>query len=157
MQDSSAALAQAAHENALDVEIVPFALGSHAGTVELSGVVGYDDFDAGVRSRFGNSDVHWPARMVPFDSWVAEVNLDRLDIVKMDVEGAELDVLEGMHESLIRLRPRRLIVELKDAVLQRAGVDAEMIDRFLDRAGYRRAGLSYHRNEVYSCDRSQSR
>lgn len=44
---------------------------------------------------------------VPLDELLGEV--DRLDLVKMDVEGADLQVLEGMLESLARLRPKLII------------------------------------------------
>jgi FkbM family methyltransferase len=42
-------------------------------------------------------------------SLVAEMNLDRLDIVKMDVEGAELQVISGAKDLPDRLRPRYAI------------------------------------------------
>jgi hypothetical protein len=46
----------------------------------------------------------------------AAVGLDRLDLVKIDVEGDEPLVVEGMRESLRALRPRMLLVEVKAAV-----------------------------------------
>lgn len=54
------------------------------------------------------------------DSYVAARNPDRLDLIKIDVEGAELDVLEGGVATLRRFRPR-LIVEVAESNLRRAG------------------------------------
>ena len=39
------------------------------------------------------------------DTWARSRNLDRLDLVKLDVEGAEPAVLDGAEETLRRLRP----------------------------------------------------
>lgn len=43
------------------------------------------------------------------DSVVAERRLDRLDLMKIDVEGYELDVLEGARRTLERLKPSVLL------------------------------------------------
>ena len=44
-------------------------------------------------------------RVVKLDTFVEEQGLDRLDLVKVDVEGAELKVLKGAWESLKRFSP----------------------------------------------------
>jgi FkbM family methyltransferase len=50
-------------------------------------------------------------RTVRFDSWVESIPLDRIDMMKLDVEGAELCVLRGMGESLRKYMPRYIICE----------------------------------------------
>ena len=78
--------------------------------------------------------------VINFDTWAAEHRVERLDLVKLDVEGAELAALQGMAGALTRLRPRALLVEVKDRVLDRAGVDATRSARpFIDSATYRPA------------------
>lgn len=44
---------------------------------------------------------------IPLDDLLASI--DRVDLVKMDVEGADLRVLDGMKASLARLRPKLII------------------------------------------------
>jgi hypothetical protein len=66
--------------------------------------------------------------------------LERLDLVKLDVEGAELEALRGMAGFLRRLRPRALVVEVKQRVLDRAGVDGDEIHLLLSRLGYASTG-----------------
>ena len=84
-----------------------------------------------------------------YRAWAAAVGLDRLDLVKIDVEGDEPLVVEGMRESLRALRPRMLLVEVKAAVLRRSGrCEADLRD-LLDACGYAPTGLVLHRNEVF--------
>jgi FkbM family methyltransferase len=56
-------------------------------------------------------DATIPVRVRRFDTWAAAVQPSRIDLMKIDVEGAETQVLRGMIETLDRIRPRRLIVE----------------------------------------------
>ena len=46
-----------------------------------------------------------------FDTWASTTGLNRADLIKIDVEGAESDVLSGMRQTLDRLRPPRIICE----------------------------------------------
>ena len=63
------------------------------------------------------AEFHAPpdAEFTTLDELVAEYGLTRLDWVKIDVEGAELSVLQGGTETLARFRPV-LLVEAHDKV-----------------------------------------
>jgi hypothetical protein len=55
-----------------------------------------------------------PVSVVPLDSWLREQKLSRIDFIKMDVEGGELEVFKGATELLER-RPRPVVlVEVQD-------------------------------------------
>ena len=71
-------------------------------------------------------------RVGPFDTLVStgRVNLSRLDVVKMDVEGAELSALQGMRDTLGRFRPR-IVMELNPPMLATFGVTVDDIWTFL--------------------------
>ena len=45
------------------------------------------------------------ALVVSLDSYVSEKNLPRVDFIKMDVEGAELDILKGSANTIARFKP----------------------------------------------------
>ena len=45
------------------------------------------------------------ATITTLDSYVREKNLPRVDFIKLDVEGAELDVLSGAATTLVRFKP----------------------------------------------------
>jgi FkbM family methyltransferase len=60
--------------------------------------------------RIGNMSPT-PVHVVPFDLYAAAVGIDRIDVVKIDVEGYEYAVLAGMHQSILRFHPV-IVVEL---------------------------------------------
>lgn len=49
---------------------------------------------------------YFEAPATTLDSFVAEHGIERVDLVKIDVEGAELSVLDGAKETLSALRPK---------------------------------------------------
>jgi hypothetical protein len=57
---------------------------------------------------------------VRFDTWAGGESLDRLDLVKLDVEGVELAVLDGAAGTLGRFRPV-VVVECNPVALPRFG------------------------------------
>jgi FkbM family methyltransferase len=65
---------------------------------------------------------------VSLDGLIATGRLDlpRLDILKMDAEGAELSALIGMHETLARCRPR-IVMEINRATLALLGASVDEV------------------------------
>ncbi len=149
-RDSAERIRRAAKANGLDVTVVEVALGSASGTVELFGEEGYDEADAGVRSQYGKGPRVATVRVVTFDDWAREQRLRRLDVVKIDVEGAEPLVLRGMRESILRLRPRLLVVEVKHPSRRDEGVDPPGIHQELASLGYRSRGVALFGNHVFA-------
>jgi FkbM family methyltransferase len=74
------------------------------------------------------------------DDLARELELDAIDLVKIDVEGAEGAVVRGMRELLTRGRVRRLLVEISADQLERGGTSLPALYDDLWSAGYR--GLS---------------
>lgn len=90
----------------------------------LSGVSGWHTLKKGqLAAEKGEIKV----RTRPLD----DVDLPRLDVMKIDVEGAELEVLEGARRHLRRFRPL-LFVDLHPMM----GADVPAVVRFLRDAGY---------------------
>jgi FkbM family methyltransferase len=66
----------------------------------------------------------------------------RVDVVKIDVEGAELDVLEGMAR-LLQTRPEALIVEWHPVLQAMAGYAPDALPRWLLERGWRLQAASH--------------
>jgi FkbM family methyltransferase len=74
-----------------------------------------------------------PIALRPLDA----LKFDRVDALKVDVEGAELRVLRGGRKTLERCRPY-ILSELSPEMLRRvSGVPVEAYFDFVDRLGYR--------------------
>jgi FkbM family methyltransferase len=69
------------------------------------------------------------------DNFCKVHQVERMDLIKVDVEGNELRVLEGSRESLIRWSPV-LMVEFNQSALERAGTSVEKLVEFLRETGY---------------------
>ena len=75
--------------------------------------------------------------LVSLDSF----NFDRLDVIKLDVEGAEADVLEGARETLSRLKPTIMVEILPET--------GNVTDEKLSNLAYRRVKALSDRDFVY--------
>lgn len=87
-----------------------------------------------------------PARML--DNLVGELGLARVDVIKADVEGAELLVLRGSTATLARFHPK-LILEVVPRQLENMGASVEQLEEFLASQGYRRHRWVDYKNKEY--------
>ena len=120
------------------VSILRAALTAEDTTVELRGDPMFGAGDGAVTSRYGTGEVVEVADGRAFDGWATATGLERLDVVKMDIEGSEYVALQGMRDTLARLRPRLVTVECKGYVLDRAGTTEEAVDALMAEVGYQR-------------------
>lgn len=106
-----------------NVTVVAAALGAAAGFVELKVA---DDLHAGHNTLgdFAQDDVVRAGtervRMETLDGLAARLKLDRVDIIKIDVEGAEVGVVAGARQVLSSSRPI-LLLEVNDGALRAQG------------------------------------
>lgn len=85
----------------------------------------------GNRGRRGTGSV----RVGTLDTFVKDINLSKVDLIKMDIEGAELPALRGASELLARDRPM-LIVEVQEESANAAGYGIADLFEFLSQYGY---------------------
>jgi FkbM family methyltransferase len=119
-----------------NVTVIPVALGDRAGQAILRANPKWHREDAATRSRFTAGPPIYTVPLVRFDDWAND--LTRMDVVKIDAEGSELDVLRGMEHSLTRLQPRVVAVEMYRPYLAAAGWTEKELVALLDALGYAR-------------------
>ena len=64
-----------------------------------------------------------PVETTTIDALLAAEGWPRVDLIKVDVEGAEMDVLEGTHQLQRKCPELKLIIEFSPALLGNAGAD----------------------------------
>ena len=133
-----------------NVTIVPHALGSEAGSARLhiaaklhGGHNTFGDFVHEGASAAATEEV----LVETFDALARRLALGRVDAVKIDVEGAELKVLNGMRDVLRTARPVLLIEANEDALRRQAASTAAMI-ALLGELGYEIRVFSGRTGEV---------
>src|SRR5437867_8389154 len=118
------------------VTVVPKAVAARPGTATIH-LFDNQSHALASLSRLGSSAfTAVPVEVTSLDEFVAVTGIDSIDFVKCDVEGAELDVLNGA-ASLVAGRAAPLIlIELNGGTLRRFGHAKGDLMRFLQDAGY---------------------
>lgn len=77
---------------------------------------------------------------IPLD----EVVKERVDFIKLDVEGEEIEALKGMRQILESNKKIQLLVEWSPKLLQRAGYSPSELPKWLRQEGFHLSVLSVH-------------
>jgi FkbM family methyltransferase len=117
-------------------------LGRARGELELmapsGGLAGRASASENIKLAFGSQGLDVEVFKVPVNSLDQEIgdsSLPEPDFVKIDVEGLEFDVLQGMKETIGRRKPR-LFVEIHGAGPEAKRSNAGRVVGFLDDHGY---------------------
>lgn len=80
-----------------------------------------------------NPKVEWfgPVHSITLDS----LNLERVNLIKLDLEGSEMFALNGMRETIKKHRPK-LIVEINKAALRTYGLTPKQLHSLINELGY---------------------
>ena len=115
--------------NATNVIPVPIALSDEKGTAKMS-------VKGGGSSLFRRvSDEFVEVQVERLDDFVELEKIERVDAIKIDVEGAELKVIRGADKTIRRDKPI-LMVEIQAATLQAAGTTPEELFETIVSYGY---------------------
>jgi len=131
-------------QNALgNVRLHQAALSDRASEVELL-VAGVQNSGHNTLGAFGYNTVldhREKVRAMRLDDLVQSEKLGRVDVIKMDIEGAELATLRGGADTIQRFHPVMLL-ELSDRALQHQHSNSAGILDLLTRQGYRLYGFA---------------
>ncbi len=98
----------------VNTKLVNVALGDHQGEAQLHSFANLGHGHSSL-STLGRSDhTAWDVTMMTLDEYLKENGIDRVDVVKMDVEGAEMGVLRGGMLIFSLNPPPIWIVEMND-------------------------------------------
>ncbi len=124
-----------------NVAVLPMALGTQCGVGNLSVPVKRSGSYGFGLSHLGAPQERWVAvaqelvALTTIDTVAAALALDRVDLIKADIEGWELSLLRGAEDTLRRFHPC-LLIELSGAHLTRAGGTLDAAFAFLAGLGY---------------------
>jgi FkbM family methyltransferase len=128
------------------------ALSNHAGSMTIHAAA--DAVNEGLGTLYPTGADFEPAGTVQlevFDDVCRRHNLERLDVMKLDVEGSELAVLRGAQASLVRFQPI-LMLELNRPAFAAAGYTPEALIDYLRSLGYHRLSLIEKHRQVIPLD-----
>jgi FkbM family methyltransferase len=123
------------------IAVEPIAFGAKPGTLTLStpikrsGSLGFGLSHLGQGAEGGKVYSH-EVTVETIDRYVAAKGLNRLDLIKADIEGWEMQLLLGAPETLARLRPV-VFLEVVDSYLARAGDSRAALWAFMRERNYR--------------------
>ena len=126
--------------NLMNVRALHFALSDKPGVVELS----IADDKHGGHNTLAKNFTYASVEKIrtervaaeTIDQLVGRSKIDRLDLIKMDIEGAELLAIRGARETLQKFRPV-LLLEVVEQMLTSGGGSAPELESELLRVGYR--------------------
>ena len=121
-----------------NVQVEMSALGSTEGEATLFQVSKSNDGQATTRIRSGERNFGEPVQvgLTRLSSALSALDIEAVDGLKIDTEGAELDVLEGFLDGWTGKRPKFILFECIEKHLLRFGHTTEMLLEFLRRHGY---------------------
>jgi FkbM family methyltransferase len=116
-------------ESDTSVHCEPMAVSEAAGTCFMN----LSNEDPG--SSFASETGTVPCRVTTIDAYVEEHHIQKVGLMKVDVEGYELHVLRGARKTIQRDRPQ-IICELIPAYLARSGATLDEVMREISGMGY---------------------
>jgi FkbM family methyltransferase len=122
----------------LNVDLRPYALGRARGSADLYVLDETNDGESTLAKPKGQCRSE-SVEIRTMDDELSNVNGDC--VVKIDVEGAEMEVLLGAAQFVRRVRPRAIFVECVDAYLRRFGGSRREVIAWLHSAGYETRAL----------------
>lgn len=126
---------------ARNIKVWPYALSDKEGELTIatpikkSSALGYGLAHVAAPGEQGKFRLE-TSRATTLDTFIAEQNINRLDFIKVDIEGWELHFLRGADGALKRFRPH-LFLEVSANTLARAGETPAALFAFMSERGYK--------------------
>lgn len=118
-----------------NIHLVPAAASDRDGKVKMHVAAADNIGMSGLRPQENFSGETIEVNAIRIDDWAVKYNIGKIDLVKIDTEGAEWLVLQGMVETLKRYRPA-VIIEVMDELLRLFDRSAKDIYGYFEELNY---------------------
>ena len=119
-----------------NIELVDYGLGDKPGSFEMFQACttnsGANRITPGVERALAGEQV---INVITLDSYIDSKGLNKIDLIKLDVEGFEMKVLSGARGTIVRYKPD-LFVEVDDANLRMQGDSVKDIFNYFKELDY---------------------
>ena len=120
-------------QNIENIEIVNRAVAGRRGEVLF---LSEGNMGAAIVARATGRNKTIPVQAVTLKDVIENANLSKVDIIKIDIEGAEYEVIDASEELIISLGAR-WSVELHTDLVTSRPIDVERVRKVFDRCGYK--------------------
>ena len=117
-----------------NVTVVPAAVSDEPGQMHLQ-VSTFNTGDHRLYRERSSGVQTVETAVVSVDSWLESAGMETVDMIKMDVQGAEANVLAGMRRTLASSRRLKMIIEYTLWMLRESGADPIALLTGLETAG----------------------
>ena len=118
-----------------NVTVVPAAVSDEPGQMHLQ-VSTFNPGDHRLYRERSSGVQTVETAVVSVDSWLESAGMETVDMIKMDVQGAEANVLAGMRRTLASSRRLKMIIEYTPWMLRESGADPIALLTGLETAGF---------------------
>jgi FkbM family methyltransferase len=136
-----------------NVEMLHQAVGNGSGLIDF--YVPGIDLGSGAASRYLDMGKKLSVQLTTLDAVVKQYGIEKVDFIKMDIEGGELELLRGAQTLLMACRPSAL-VEIVDIHCKRFGHTPYDVYSFLVQLGYTARFISPS-GDLVECDSARLR
>lgn len=92
-------------------------------------------------SMNSDDEGEFEVKLITFDDFFSKNKVEKVDVVKIDTEGSELNVLKGMENTLLKFRPI-VMVEIHYTKIKHFGFKENDVLEFMNKFGYKNKVLS---------------
>lgn len=137
------------------VQVVAEALGEHEGELGMWLKSSQTGAGSGTAALVTNAegDSHLKVRVTTLDHWATEQSITRCDLIKLDIEGAELMMLRGAEQFIAKHKPL-IFGEFESYWLSTFGASFLDVAEWATRMGYRMERWDNRRGEFEPVERA---
>ena len=118
-----------------NISVIPYAASDREGTATLYLSANDNTGMTGMQPAANFSGATVTINTICIDEWIETKGSPTINTIKIDVEGAEMKVLEGMKDLLKRDHPD-IFIEIIDSLLEKYGHKGKDVFEFLEGFGY---------------------